>query len=211
MTRTLLLEVDVAVIVDVVDPVLAYASYREGGDYTGTAVPDGARRFQVEDPEGRTRDVFVRPAVLDAVHEAHRAGVDVVWHSRWLAAPRELEALARQLGLENAARLPAEGELAAPPTLDDLRSDLPGVWGDWRMLTIVERVRRLGAGDELVTADVGFDLSARRMVDGIGHRAGVVEPRIASIPVRREWGLDDAALRSWAPDRPRTPSWHRRA
>lgn len=210
MTRTLLLEVDVAVLVDLVDPVLEYASYKTGGDYEGTAVPDAARRLTVADPAERDRDVFVREAVLDALRHAHRSGVDIVWHSRWLATPSHLDALTRELGLEETVRRPSDAELAGPPTLPEDRPS-PDIRDDWRFRTLVERVRRLGPDDDLVAADVALDLSARRVADAIIRRTGVAEPRIGSIPVYREWGLDDAALRSWTPDRPRTPEWHRRA
>jgi len=207
--RTLLLELDTAVLVDIVDPVLEYAAYKGGGDYTATPVPDDALRLSVADPGGRERDAFV-PAVLDAIREAARDGVDVIWHSRWLTTPGVLRALADDLGLSGAVRFPADDELAATPTAEGLRSDLPRFWDDWRTRTIVDRVRRLPAGHELVTADVAVDLSALRLADGVRRRAGNPTALVGSIRTWREWGLDDGALRSWAPDRPRLPAWHRR-
>jgi hypothetical protein len=163
----------------------------------------------VTDPRGHARDVFVRPAVIDALRSAGAAGVDIVWNSRWLVDPVALRALSDELGLSEAVRFPADGELAAEPTLETLRSDVPGFWDDWRTRTIITRVRDLPAGDDLVTADEGIDLSSLRIVTGITQRAGTADPLLGSIPVRREWGLDDGALRSWSPARARTPTWHR--
>lgn len=222
MTRTLLLEPEVAVVLDLVDRELSYNAWRGYIDYTPAPIPDGARRLTLTTRAGEEREVFVRPAVLDALHEAHAAAIDIVWHTTWLAAPdtrESLAALAQDLGLTDVVRFPAADEIVGTPTFRILHPSHPEFWEDWRLRTILERVRGLQPGDELVTAAPEYDLSVRWIAAGIARRTGVVDPAIGSIPVRREWGLDDARLRTWDPERPAssaenrsaTTTWHRDA
>ena len=197
--RTLLLDVDATVIVDVVDPVLSYAAYREGREYVSPAVPEGARELSVVDPGGRERAVIVRGEVVEAIRAQAAAGVDVVWLSSWLAAPELLDGLAAELGLDGVVRRPTAAELPVAPPADG-----------WMLAAIVEFARGLGEGDDLVLASVELDLSALRVAVDVRRRAGVPGALLGGIPTHRQRGLDDAALRAWMPDRPHEGVWHRR-
>ena len=195
----MLLDVDTTVIVDVVDPVLSYAAYREGRDYVSTAVPEGARELTVLDPGGRERAVFVRGEVLDAIRAQAEADVDVVWLSPWLADPELLDGLAAELGLDGTVRRPSATEVPVAPPEDG-----------WMLAAVVEWTRGLGERDDLVLASVELDLSALRVATEVRRRAGNPDALLGGIPTHRQRGLDDAALRAWTPTRPYEGVWHRR-
>ncbi len=206
--RTLLLAVDAVVVVYVVDPVLEYASFKGSGDYVSTPVPQGARELDVTDPRGLRRAAFVRPEVLAALRDSALAGVDIVWNSQWLTAPERLRALARDLELDDIIRFPTEAELGSAPTDEPFHRASAGFWNHWKMLNLVERVRALPPGHDLVLADTGVDLSALNVAETVRRRAGNPAASLGSIPTSRTWGLDEVALWGWMPERARPGVWH---
>lgn len=208
--RTLLLDVDATLLIDTVDPVLEYASYKGSGDYSGTPVPAGARELEITDPHGRDRSVFVLESALDALRTQAAAGVDIVWHSNWLAAPAQLESLAQNISLDSVVRFPLEKELAAPVEFPDPYRPRPPFWDDWRVRTIIARAATLASGDDLVVASVDIDLSVSSVAEGIRRRSGNPSPLLGSIPTTRMSGLDAAALATWTPTREHVGTWHRR-
>jgi hypothetical protein len=207
-TRTLLLAVDATVVVYVVDPVLEYAAYKGGGDDVSTTVPDGAREWEVTDPRGRARAAFVRPEVLAALRDSAQAGVDIVWNSSWLTAPERPRALARDLELDGIVRFPTPTELRSTPTDEPFHRASAGFWNHWKMQNLVELVRTLPPGHDLVLADSGVDLSALSVAETVRKRAGNPAASLGSIPTSRTRGLDEGALRGWMPERARPSVWH---
>lgn len=189
--RTILLGVDGVLLVEIDSPVRAYAAMREGREEGPLPVPGDAEVTA----DGR---FFFRPAVLSGLRELD---ADLVWNTRRLVDPPALWALAAELELTDAVRFPDAAELPADPT--DARVDTgPNVlWEHWKVQALIERVRTLPSGDEVVVVDAVLDFSGSRLPDGLARRAKRADAAgIGGIHVPDTWGLDPwgvELLREW--------------
>ncbi|MDQ1082242.1 MULTISPECIES: hypothetical protein [Microbacterium] len=192
--RTILLSVDGTLLVEIDSPIRAYAAMREGREEAPLPVPDDADVTA----DGR---FFFRPDVHRALREFVADGVDVVWNTGRLIDPRALQALAAEIGLEDAVRFPDAAELPAPPTDDRVDTGPNVMWEHWKVRALVERARTLPEGDEVVVVDPILDLEGSRLPDGLARRTKRPDAAgIGGIHVPDTWGLDlwgVEILREW--------------
>lgn len=192
--RTILLGVEGVLLVEIDSPAREYAAMKEGREYVPLPVPDDA----AVTPDGR---FFFRLPVVDGIRDLAADGADIVWNTRRLTDPAALRALAGHLGLTDAVRFPDAAELPAAPT--DTRVDVgPNVlWEHWKVQTLVQRVRDLPAGDEVVVVDAALDFSAHRMPDGLARRSGRRDADgVGGVKTVDVVGLDEprlSTLRAW--------------
>jgi len=191
--HTILLSIDGALLVETDSPEREYAAYRVGDEYRPLTVPDDAVELEMKGP-GDRGPYFYRPAVVDGLRALARSGADIVWNTRWLASPASLGELSRRLGLEGSVRVPSPAELPVAPA--DVRIDLgPNVlWEHWKVQALVQRVRDLPAGDELVVVDSVLDFSSRRLPDGAARRAHRNDVRIGGVKTYDQIGLNGRAI-----------------
>jgi len=197
--RTILLSVDGSLLVEIDSPERAYAAYRTGRDEGPLAIPPGAGELDFTGLNGRG-PYFFRPAVVEVLRDLAHAGVDIVWNTRWLTSPEVLGELAHVLGLDEAVRFPTAAELPSPAV--NVRIDHgPNVfWEHWKIQALIQRVRDLPEGAQLVIIDAHMDYSSRRLADGVARRSRREDARVGGIMTIDRWGLDErgiAALRSW--------------
>ena len=200
-TRTMLLSVDGTLLVEIDSPERQYASYRTGVDQAPLPVPGDARELVIGTPRGNPSAFFFRPAVIDAVHELANAGVDIVWNTRWLSTPSKLDALARELDIADAVRVPTEIELPVAPTVERIDFGPNRLWEHWKVQALVLRVSRLPQGAELVLVDAHLDYSSRRLADGAARRARRADAAVGGVTPNDTVGLDQRSitvLRAWA-------------
>jgi len=198
--RTVLLSVDGSLLVELDSPERAYAAYRLGKDYSPLTVPPEALLVDAVGHDGRG-PYFYRPAVVEAVRASAHAGVDIVWNTRWLTNPMQLELLAQIVGLAGAVRIPDGSELPVSPTSDRVDHAPNVLWEHWKLRALVERARHLPAGAELVVVDTELDMVSPRIPHGVARRARRDDIRLGGIMPVGTRGLDDVAarsLREWA-------------
>lgn len=200
-SRTLLLDLDGALIVDIAFPDQDYAAYREGRHFSPKPAPDGALTTTLRDPQGRARTYFYLPRAIDAVRAAASAGIDVVWNTNWLASEEQLRQLAAQIGLADDVRFPTDDELPVRPSVTRIDFGPNQLWEHWKVQALVERVRTSATGCELVLVDADLDYSSRRLSEGVSRRAKRNDAIVGWIHPKDELGLDDhdiAAIADWA-------------
>ncbi|KTR96367.1 hypothetical protein NS220_02305 [Microbacterium testaceum] len=162
MGRTILLGIDGVLLVELDSPAREYADYRTGRAHAPLPVPADAELL----PGGR---FFFRPAVVEGLRSL---SADLVWNSHRLVDPDALRILSDQLGLGDVVRFPDATELPAAPTNDPVDTGPNILWEHWKVLSLIERLRNLPPGDEVVTVDATLDFSARRLPEGLARRAG---------------------------------------
>jgi len=192
--HTILLGVEGVLLVEIDSPARDYAAMKEGREYAPLPVPDDGEVT----PDGR---FFSRLPVVAAIRELAAAGADIVWHTRRLADPDALRGLAEYLGLADAVRFPDAAELRAAPTDDRVDAGPNVLWEHWKVRALIQRVRDLPAGDEVVVVDSTLDFTAHRMPDGLAHRAGRRDAdAVGGVKTIDVVGLDEPrldALRAW--------------
>lgn len=225
MTRRIMwLELEGGAAVNIHSVARSNAAWQGGEPYEDLPVPEGAVEVTATGPTGRAETLFARPVVLEGLRHLVSEGVDVVWSTRWLTAPDRLTEVAAALGLEG-VRMPTAAESPVAPNQDWIGIRTTPYWEHWKVRSLVETARGLGAEDELVVVDPALDISARRLADGIARRLKRDDLRIGSLSPDADDGLDASAigrLRDWAGGAslaasrlavapPAEPTWHRAA
>lgn len=200
MTRTVLLGVDGCLIVEIDSPERAYAADRAGIEYSPLPVPSDALTLTIPGRDGRG-PYFYRPAVVDALRDLAADGVDLVWNTRWLTVPAQLDELVRELGLTDAVRRPIVTELPIPPANVRVEREPNVFWEHWKVQALVEHVRRMPADAAILVLDAHLDMASPRLRDGVAHRTHRDVLRVDGIKTDDTQGIDGKAigmLRTWA-------------